>query len=83
MGQKKESKQETTIVEDGLCHPNGCPFFSLEPEILEDRIVDGVRQRKVKRLCLCDHSKFKPGPIVRQCPKYQEKKRREKESGKA
>lgn len=82
MGKKKESKQGTTAVEDGLCHPDGCPFFSLEPEILEDEIVDGVRQRKVKRLCLYDLSEFKSG-WKKQCPKYQAKRRREKENGKS
>lgn len=77
MGKKKESKQEATIVEDGLCHPDGCPFFSLEPEILEDRIVDGVRQRKVKRLCLYDLSAI--NSWKKMCPRWLEKKRREKE----
>lgn len=83
MGKKKENKQKATVVEDGLCHPNGCPFFSLEPEILEDKVIDGVRQRKVQRLCLYDLSKFKTGPIVKQCPAYQERRRREKQNGKS
>ena len=53
---KKRKTAEEEKKETNTCQPNSCPFFSLGPEIFEDKIIDGVRQRKVRRVCLYDLS---------------------------
>lgn len=52
-----------------------CVYFMMEPEkIYEDKIIEGVRQRKVLRRCLFDLSKInswakhcprEKGPLIR------------------
>lgn len=74
-----KNKDSDIKNDDGLCHPDGCPFFSLEPEIFEDKIIDGVRQRKVRRICLYDLSVI--NSWRKQCPRYCEARRRKKNHG--
>lgn len=76
MGRKKQNKQMWPELPntDGLCHPNGCIFFSFEPEVLKDEIKDGVRQRKIKRrLCLFDMSVI--DTWNKACPYYECRRR--------
>lgn len=73
-------KKKKTAVEEkkeiNTCQPNGCPFFSMDPEIFEDKIIDGVRQRKVRRVCLYDLSAINSWAKI--CPwKVKQKQLRE------
>lgn len=74
---QSEGPAEDKPAEVLTCDPRGCAFFSVEPEVFEDKIIDGVRQRKVKRSCLYDLSTINSWRKI--CPRKLSQKRIRKE----